>query len=84
MSMKSRLATAALLTLVAMSAVASPASAAAKRCDEGVWRTGCGVYFHFVEPGRRQSTVNIKAVDTRDQAMMNAGGGGGGGGGGGR
>ena len=84
MSMKSRLSAAALLALAAMSAVASPASAAPRRCDEGIWRTGCSYYFYLVAPGPRQSTVNIKDVDTREQAMQNAGGGGGGGGGGGR
>ena len=86
MSMKTKLSAAAFVTLAAISAVASPASAAPRICDDAVSLRACGDHVAYVQAlrSRQASTIAMKNVDTRDNAVLSAGGGGGGGGGGGR
>ena len=86
MSIKSNLSAAALLTVVAISGMASPAFAAPKApkfCHENIMQIGCGSIVTPVNESRsRYTRIPVTHLDTREQAMSTAGGGGSGGGGG--
>ena len=89
MSIKSKLSAAALVALVAASAMATTSANAfsSKFCDGAITRQACGDHMNYVEALRSRrgdtSPAFMKNLDPREsQALRDAGGGGGGGGGG--
>ena len=86
MSRKGKLSAAVLLVLVGAVGVATNANALQprKHCQPNNWWHCATEPPVIPQPKAYRSTIPVNQIDTRAEAMQNAGGGGGGGGGGGR